>query len=206
MNLLAENVGEAPAPITESSPMKFLTLWEPWATLAAILMVKVHETRRWSTTYRGILLIHAAQTWGKRQRTAWEEMTRVLDAQGIKMPESPLLGKVIGLCTLAECLPMKDHDRPLFPDEAKPVNDLDRFCGDWSEGRFGLRLEGMRTIPDPIDWPGGQGRPRNAPKILVREVVAQLDAAVALPAIARADDSPPVKAPRKRPARPKKGT
>jgi activating signal cointegrator 1 len=40
--------------------MKALTLWQPWASLVAFEEKKV-ETRCWSTKYRGLLAIHAAQ-------------------------------------------------------------------------------------------------------------------------------------------------
>lgn len=40
--------------------MKTLTLWQPWATLVALL-VKLVETRSWATSYRGPVAIHAAK-------------------------------------------------------------------------------------------------------------------------------------------------
>ena len=39
--------------------VRALTLWQPWASLIALL-VKHIETRSWATAYRGTVLIHAA--------------------------------------------------------------------------------------------------------------------------------------------------
>ncbi len=41
--------------------IKAISLWQPWASLVAA-HVKRHETRHWSTEYRGLLAIHAAKT------------------------------------------------------------------------------------------------------------------------------------------------
>lgn len=40
--------------------MKALSLWQPWATLIANGAKQI-ETRSWSTSYRGPILIHAAK-------------------------------------------------------------------------------------------------------------------------------------------------
>lgn len=45
--------------------MKAISLWQPWAHLV-VLGLKRWETRSWSTSYRGPLLIHAA---GRRDVT-----------------------------------------------------------------------------------------------------------------------------------------
>lgn len=42
--------------------MRILTLRQPWATLVAI-GEKTVENRRWSTSYRGPLAIHAGEAW-----------------------------------------------------------------------------------------------------------------------------------------------
>jgi hypothetical protein len=43
----------------DHSVAKIITLWQPWATLIS-LKVKNYETRGWSTSYQGELVIHAA--------------------------------------------------------------------------------------------------------------------------------------------------
>src|SRR5579859_5567435 len=45
----------------ETRPIKAISLWEPWASLVA-RGVKRHETRHWSTDYRGPIAICAAKT------------------------------------------------------------------------------------------------------------------------------------------------
>src|ERR671916_581061 len=52
--------------------MKAISLWQPWASLV-IIGAKVWETRSWSTTYRGSLLIHAsAKKPSKREKDMFE--------------------------------------------------------------------------------------------------------------------------------------
>ena len=41
-------------------PIKAVSLWQPWASLVAC-GVKHHETRHWTTNYRGALAICAAR-------------------------------------------------------------------------------------------------------------------------------------------------
>jgi hypothetical protein len=52
--------------------MKALSLWQPWASLV-IMGAKAWETRSWTTTYRGTLLIHASAKKGsKREKALFE--------------------------------------------------------------------------------------------------------------------------------------
>lgn len=154
--------------------MRIMTLHEPWASLI-VFGVKRHETRRWSSRVRGPMLIHAARTWGKRQRSAWKAIREtVLLRTGRTLPEPSGFGCVVAICALADCRPTRDDASPLFPDPAEPADDLDRLCGDWSPGRYAMRLDSVTPLPEPIPWCGSQGRPRSAPPILVDAVNAQL--------------------------------
>lgn len=154
---------------------KILTLWEPYATCVA-LGWKPHETRGWSTTYRGPLLVHAAKAWGRERRRDWRRLAEALAELGHVLPDRPCLGRVVAVCRLASCLPMAGVDPTLFPDHAKPESRADELSGDWRPGRFALRLEDVVRLPEPVAWVGSQGRPRNVPPLLLEEVERQLAA------------------------------
>lgn len=162
--------------------LRILSIHEPYATLAALLLVKRHETRGWRTTYRGPLLIHAAKVWGRRQRREWTRLAEALEEFGVVFPSAPSLGMVLGRCVVASCRPTQDTASPLFPDEAVPFDEPDRLCGDWEPGRFAIGLEGMMSLPSPIPWVGSQGRPRLVPPMLSEAVTAQLGDVAADPA------------------------
>lgn len=99
--------------------MKALTLTQPWATLVAI-GAKRMETRSWSTSYRGLLLIHAAKglgpVGGKKGLAALadtETFFRAFVAAGMTTRSSTLeslvaqfpLGAIVAVCNLLDCVP-----------------------------------------------------------------------------------------------------
>lgn len=127
---------------SEATAWRALTLWQPWASLVALL-VKQIETRSWSTKYRGPLLIHAA-AWKITERQtigAWEAWPP--DPPGHVHPNHknerpariycnaggwpdfgrwrPLpLGAIVATCTLQDVVPIvdgaDDHDLEDFLD------------------------------------------------------------------------------------------
>jgi len=130
---------------------KVLTLTQPWATLVAIGAKKC-ETRSWSTSYRGDLLIHAAKglgpVGGKRglralcgTRPFFEALMPIVpgydhycDADAIVEVLLGTLGHIIAACALIGC---EGTDPAAWPDS----------------GRF---LYGNRANPDYqfiLDWP-----------------------------------------------------
>lgn len=50
-----------------AEPIRILTLWDPWAQLAA-LGLKGNETRPFRTSYRGLLAIHASKAFTRAHR------------------------------------------------------------------------------------------------------------------------------------------
>jgi hypothetical protein len=99
--------------------VKALSLWQPWASLIAV-GAKTIETRGWSTTYRGPLLIHAARKIPRldEAREAWAAFsidvytaTRATEAPSRfppgEQPADPLpLGAVVATCILVDVVPM----------------------------------------------------------------------------------------------------
>lgn len=90
--------------------LRAVTLWQPWASLAA-LGLKQYETRSWRTAYRGPLLIHAAKSSPMREAVELARMVdwRLLLGLPLDLPPRDALhalprGAVIGCVSLAGCL------------------------------------------------------------------------------------------------------
>ena len=47
--------------------MKALSLWQPWASAIALGHKRI-EPRHWTTSYRGLIAIHAAKRWTADER------------------------------------------------------------------------------------------------------------------------------------------
>jgi hypothetical protein len=76
--------------------MKAISLWQPWASLLFTTpRAKLHETRHWPTSYRGLLYIHAAK--------------RPMRARDVPMPIKDYFQR-----------PTADEDRRLLRAEACP--------------------------------------------------------------------------------------
>jgi|SRR5690242_8015772 len=113
--------------------MKAITLIQPWASLIAD-GIKTIETRSWPTNYRGPIAIHAGKG---------------VDAEACKDfgydPVSIRKGCVIAVGVLTDCR--------RFPDATMPE---DRY-GDFFEGRYGFRIEGIKQLDEPIYCRGSLG-------------------------------------------------
>lgn len=131
-----------------------ISLWEPWASAMA-LNLKLIETRRWPTKYRGPILIHAA----KRPVDYWEvsyEMSESMQVHGIEFGLSSrgrtiapyfdgTYGRIIALANLADCKPTA---------EIAP-SDQESAWGNYAAGRFGWIFSHVRPI-EPIAARGYQ--------------------------------------------------
>lgn len=117
-----------------------LTLWQPWAGLVAAGH-KTIETRSWSTSYRGLLVIAAAKRRPRR-----------VDVQPTDGPSAgdlaDLFGAALAVCELVDV-------RPLRPEDAGP-GSASRLPVELVEGRFAWVLERIRLIP-PVPIVGRQG-------------------------------------------------
>jgi ASCH domain len=112
-----------------------LSLKQPWAALL-VAGRKSIEVRRWTTPYRGELLIHAARVDDERPE-AWAHVDDEIRAL------AELRGGIIGVGTLAEVRVYRAL-AGFVADRALHLNE-----SEWFEagGLFGLRFEGLRTVP-----------------------------------------------------------
>ena len=125
--------------------MKALSLWQPWASAIA-QGLKTCETRSWSTDYRGPLIICATKRGlsgaerAKMEENRW--WRRVLELLKVSAIEDLPTGVALCQATLADVL---------WTEKASPVNELDRFLGDWTPGRYAWKLTGVeRFMPVPV--------------------------------------------------------
>lgn len=137
--------------------MRCISLWQPFASLW-LSKAKVHETRHWSTPYRGPLAVHAA----KKIVVEVDHYVAEICARefGRRWMFDLPLGAVVGTIELIDCV-STDADRPIW------IDHHDYVCGDFSPGRFGWKRGQFTVLPKSIPYKGKQGF-FNVPDELVR--------------------------------------
>lgn len=123
--------------------MRGLTLTQPWATLVALGHKRI-ETRSWSTSYRGELLIHAAKGYPPACRAFADE-----EHEEEMLPAIVPRGVILAIGRLVDVRPTEDLEPHL--------SDQERRYGDYAPGRFGWMLEDVRELRDPIPFKGSLG-------------------------------------------------
>lgn len=132
--------------------MHCITLWQPWASLW-LTTAKVHETRPWSTHYRGELGVHsAARTLPPRLDKELHEIC--VEYLGPSYRNDLLLGAILGVVQLIDCVPSETHG---------PIDRTDRICGDFGPGRFLWKRGQFLTLARPI-FINGHQKLWNGPK------------------------------------------
>lgn len=141
----------------QTTTVKALSLWEPWASLIA-QGEKTIETRFWGTSYRGPLLICAAKAGMKGTANAqevWEAIGSYQSAESCRhflQRNRPLLtpdfvpqfGKAVALVELYHC---------------RRLTQADGYdaCMQDPTGKYGLFLRHIRPIQEPFAVRGKQG-------------------------------------------------
>jgi hypothetical protein len=139
--------------------MKAITIWQPYATLI-MLGLKRYETRHWSTSYRGPLIIHAAKRWDDDREFDCARVANLLrdhlafspqsltDAQRKLMytATNETLGKALGVVDLKSCEAMLDGG-----------SEFENGVGSFGEGRFGWECSAPQLFEEPIRHQGQQG-------------------------------------------------
>lgn len=141
--------------------MKAISLWQPYASL--IGRGKVHETRSWSTSYRGPIVIHAAKRWTQDERDIYcaEPFKAALKEFWFFDQELPL-GAIVAIANLVACKPTKGIKNefgsgPKYAPWVHALSAQDRAFGDFTPGRFGWEFAHVSILPNPIPYRGAQG-------------------------------------------------
>jgi activating signal cointegrator 1 len=128
--------------------VRCISLWQPYASLW-LSPAKLHETRHWSTRYRGPLLVHAAKR--PLRLTDFPFMDRTLTKHiGARWPAELAYGAIIGRVELIDCISTNDW---------QPVTGCDEWlCGNWERDRYGWK-RGPQFVrfATPIPYVGRQG-------------------------------------------------
>lgn len=144
-------------------PVMALSVWQPWAS-AITWGEKACETRSWMTTYRGLILIHAAQHRSAETRDLCAEAPEIASAlaqRGVSYDELPR-GAFVALARLKAVTAIRDG-------RSVHLSTKEVAWGDWSLGRYAWWLTDAVAIDPPIRAKGQQGLWR-VPKDVVRQL------------------------------------
>lgn len=122
--------------------IKGISLHQPWASAMA-LGLKKNETRHWTTSYRGSLLIHAA----KRKPTKYEIniFFHILRNFGhpiywlSRLPYGAILCKV----NLIDC-------QQIGHENCLETNTLEYYLGNYDHDRFMWITDNLKVLKEPI--------------------------------------------------------
>lgn len=154
INLLGEMIGAMTGKrvniiVQKPQTYQVLSLWQPWASMVA-WGLKEYETRSWSTSHRGLMLIHAAKRWTeeeKRYCRAHPFSTAIRNRLGGSISDFPF-GKIIAVAELVAIYPTAT---------LKGLSHDERAVGNFAPGRFAWRLTNVRELKTPLAVKGGQG-------------------------------------------------
>lgn len=147
--------------------MKVLSLLQPWATLAATGK-KIFETRCWSTTFRGTVLIHASlgQKEAKAlvrkdpfQQALCEWLDIPFDGRYTDLPYGAIIGRVdiTDVISTNNILGGDFAESMIISDDEVSFLQLtktERAFGDYSPDRFAWLLTNPILFPKPIPAKG----------------------------------------------------
>lgn len=139
--------------------MRALSLTQPYATLIAVGAKRI-ETRSWSTTYRGPIAIHASKGWPRWAKDACleEPFRSVLEraghihVNGSKLTLEMEVGAIVAIARLYTVARTEN----IALDVTDPKQANERAFGDYTSGRFGWFLNGIRRV-EPIPCKGALG-------------------------------------------------
>ncbi|MCP4021388.1 MAG: ASCH domain-containing protein, partial [Desulfobacteraceae bacterium] len=106
--------------------MKAITLEQPFASLVSI-GAKTIETRPWSTEYRGLVAIHAANI---SIQSIDPYCRNILYSAGLNYEKLPL-GKIVAIAHLVDCKEVITEQIPCYPQLA---------FSDFTPGWYALEL------------------------------------------------------------------
>ena len=116
--------------------MKAISLKPPWAWLMTTGIKKV-ENRRWSSNYRGPILIHASKTWDQEGYEFILRIATIYEISILPDKDEHVRGAIIGRANMVDCV--KSH-----PSK-------------WFFGPYGFVWEDAFPLISPIPYRGQLG-------------------------------------------------
>lgn len=132
-----------------------LSYWEPWLSLH-IAGFKLHETRNRPTRVRGLVAHHSAKKLVTDLHPKVAELCDFALGPNWREPGVLPLGCVRSVGELTACHPtdfLAEGRPPLLP----AIQECDWLAGDYSDGRWGWRMDRVRALADPLPLIGGRG-------------------------------------------------
>ena len=126
--------------------MRAISLWQPWASLW-MTDHKLHETRHWHTSYRGMLYVHAAKRPIGKLDLSPELEDLCVKEWGKDFRVCLPFGAIIGIVKLIEC----------SETQTVGTTEIDKVCGDWTPGRYAWLRASQPTYIGPWPYKGRQG-------------------------------------------------
>jgi hypothetical protein len=134
--------------------VRALTLYQPWASLVALGAKKL-ETRSWSTSYRGVLAIHAAKRFSLDRQDLCEDepfrtvlRTKYSSIAGLIATPAMPLGCIVAICRLTDVVQITVTNAELLS-----VSEI--AFGDYTPGRYAWSLDNVHRIK-PVPARGHQ--------------------------------------------------
>lgn len=119
-------------------PDRALSIRQPWAELI-LLGRKRYELRRWKTSYRGPILVHAAQ---RIEKLAASEAGLAIDRLAT--------GAFVGQVDIVDC-------EPSTPEIADELRQAHAYFSEWVPNLYAWKLEQPLQMPEPIPYRGSLG-------------------------------------------------
>lgn len=136
--------------------VKALSLWEPWASAMRHGWKRI-ETRGWSTSYRGPLLICASKRWTREMREDAEFLFDVVERRRrLEVIRDVRLGMAVALVRLVHVATTEGLVGGVGAWHVPP-SALEHDFGDYSPGRFGWCTVPIDTEFEPFPVRGAQG-------------------------------------------------
>lgn len=126
--------------------MKVLSLMQPWASLL-VMGIKKIETRTWTTTFRGELLIHASKSTAGKIFIKTPSISQHLDSFA-SLP----LGAIIGQATLKDIIRVNS-----IPVQETDVILEENAFGDQQKAKYHWVFEAAILFDEAIPATGKQG-------------------------------------------------
>lgn len=140
-----------------TGPARVLTVKQPWASLIA-KGVKDVENRTWHTQYRGLLAIHAGQSYDETAHldpVAGATFTDHPVIRRLRRPELPTAA-IVALVDLQDVHSYR---------ECQSAN-RGAMCSLWGQAEaIHWVLGNVRELADPFPWPGGLGLRKLSPEV-----------------------------------------
>lgn len=132
-----------------------ISVWQPHATLLARPLPstgkapKRYETRGWSTSHRGLIVIHAAKSLEGSHLCMAEPFRSILAELGYMSADQLTYGAALGFADLVAVHRTNDL--------AGRLSKQERAFGDFGPNRFAWEFDNVRFFKEPIKMRGQQG-------------------------------------------------